>query len=228
VFEGDHRSRGDPVEHQGPQQHGRRRAAGNAQVEQRDHGAAHAGVVGRFAGQNAFEFSLAEGFRMFGGILGRAVGYPAGDVFADAGHGADADADQGRTGDGGDIAHDRADFRDDALQFLGLADLKAVLEHLDDLGNAEGADEHGHHFDPAVQFGKAEGEPRVELQQIAADAGQEQSQKTGDPALDDQIRAGQGAADQDAEKGQQKKFEGGELQREVGDDRRNADHETAC
>jgi hypothetical protein len=69
VFEGDHGARGDAVKHQGPQQHGRRRAAGDAQVEQRDHGAAHAGVVGRFAGQDAFEFSLAESFRVFGGIL---------------------------------------------------------------------------------------------------------------------------------------------------------------
>jgi hypothetical protein len=86
VFEGDHGARGDAVQHQGPQQHGRRRAAGNAQVEQRDHGAAHAGVVGRFTGQNAFEFPFAEGFRMLGGVFGRAVGDPAGDVFPDAGH----------------------------------------------------------------------------------------------------------------------------------------------
>jgi hypothetical protein len=84
---------------------------------------------------------------------------------------------------------------------------KAVLEHLDDLGNAEGTDEHGHHFDPAVQFRDTEGETRVELEQIAAHAGQKQSQKTGDPALDDQIRAGEGAADQDAEKSQQKELE---------------------
>jgi hypothetical protein len=76
--------------------------AGNAQVEQGDHGAAHAGVVGRFAGQDALEFPFAESFRVLGGVLGRAVGDPAGDVFPDAGNGADADADQGRAGDGRD------------------------------------------------------------------------------------------------------------------------------
>ena len=154
MFEGDHRARGNAVKHQGPQQHGRRRAAGNAQVEQRDHGPAHAGVVCRFAGQDALEFTLAESFRVFGGILGRAVGNPAGDVLADAGNCADPDADQCRSGDGRDVSHHRADLRDDALQPLGLTDLKAVLEHLDDLGNAEGADEHGHHLDPAVQLGE--------------------------------------------------------------------------
>jgi hypothetical protein len=65
---------------------------------------------------------------------------------------------------------------------------------------------------PKVKRGK-------ELELIAAHAGQEQSQKTGDPPLDDQIRAGEGAADQDAEKSQQKKFKGGELQREVRNNR---------
>jgi hypothetical protein len=156
---------------------------------------------------------------VFGGVFGRAVGDPAGDVLADAGHGADADADQGRSDDGRDIADDGADFGMMRCSFWVSPIWKAVFQHLDDLGNAEGADQHGHHLDPAVQLGKAEGKARVELQQVPADAGQEKSQETGDPALDDQIRAGQGAADQDAEEGQQKEFEGGELQGEERNDR---------
>jgi hypothetical protein len=71
---------------------------------------------------------------------------------------------------------------------------------------------------PKVKRGK-------ELELIPADTGQEQSQKTGDPPLDDQIGAGEGAADQDPEKSQQEKLERGELQCEVGYNRRDAYHE---
>ena len=83
----------------------------------------------------------------------------------------------------GNVADDGAELGQNPLDFLGFTDLEAIFEHLDDLGNAEGTDEHGHHLDAAVQFGEAEGEPRIELQQVTAHAGQEQPQKTGDPAL---------------------------------------------
>ena len=45
------------------------------------------------------------------------------------------------------------------------------------------------------------------LEQVAAHTGQKQPQKTGYPAFDHQVRAGQGAADENTEKGQQEKLE---------------------
>ena len=111
---------------------------------------------------------------------------------------------------------------------LGFTDLEAIFEHLDDLGNAERTDEHRYHLDAAVQFGEAKGKPWIELQQITAHAGQKQPDKTGNPAFDHQVRAGQGAADQNTEEGQQKKLEGGKLQGKMRNDRGICSPRRAC
>ena len=100
----------------------------------------------------------------------------------------------------------------DTLQFFGLGHLGFAAQHLDNLRDTKGADQHRNHLDTTVEFRKAEGEARKELQLIAADAGEKKAKKPGNPALDNQIGAGEGAADQNAEEGQQKELEGGELQ----------------
>ena len=115
VLEGDHGARRDPMEHERTQQHGGRRAARDAQVQQRDQGTAHTGIVGRFAGQHTLQLPLPEGLGMFGGVFGRAVGNPTGDVFADARHGTDTDADESRADDGRDVADDRAELGQNPL-----------------------------------------------------------------------------------------------------------------
>jgi hypothetical protein len=160
---------------------------------------------------------------MLRAALGRAVGHPARDVLADARHGADADADEGGADDvpcvlrnGAEVGHDAADLRHG-----GQPD--PVLQRLDDLRDGEGADQDGYDLDADVERRQAEGKARVEHQGIATDGRERDPDQPGDPALVDQILAGERARDDDAEQGQQAEFVGGELQRQLGDQGRAHD-----
>lgn len=77
----------------GAEQDGGRRAAGNGKAQQGDEGAADAGVVCRFSRDNAVIGAGAEKFRGLAALAGGVVAEPRRDVLADAGNGADADAD---------------------------------------------------------------------------------------------------------------------------------------
>ena len=70
MFEFDHGSRRHVVQHQRAEQHGGRRASRDAQGEERDEGAADAGVVGALGGHHGRHLALAEGLGMAGRVLG--------------------------------------------------------------------------------------------------------------------------------------------------------------
>jgi hypothetical protein len=108
---------------------------------------------------------FAESLRVLGGVLGGAVGDPAGDIFTDTGHRADPHADQGRPDNGRNVADNRADFRHDALQLLGLADLEAVFENLDNLGMPKAPISTGTTSTPLSSSGM----PKVKRGRTAAD-----------------------------------------------------------
>ena len=205
VLEGDHGSRRDPMEHKRTQEHGGRWATRDAQGQQRDLGTAHTGIVGCFAGQNTLHLPLSKGLGMFGGF-GRAVGDPTGNIFADAGHGTDADAaDERRADDGGNVRAMVPNSGKIRCIFWASPIWKRSLSTWMIGNDRTHADEDRYHLDAAVQLGKAKGKSGIELQQITPHTGQKKPDKPGNPPFDHQVRAGQGSADQNTEKGQQEK-----------------------
>ena len=92
------------MEHKGSHQNGRGPVAGDAQSQHGDHGGAAGAVVGGFRGGHALDFTLAEGFGMFGHLLGLVIGHKRGQASAGAGGRADDHADQGTQGDGSPAA----------------------------------------------------------------------------------------------------------------------------
>ena len=103
MFKINHRPRCDAVQHEGSEQHGRGGAARYAEIQQRYHGAAHAGIVGDLRGQHCRVFALTESFRVFGCIFGSPVGNPGGNILTDSRNRADADTDQGGSNNFGDV-----------------------------------------------------------------------------------------------------------------------------
>ncbi|MEZ5906608.1 MAG: hypothetical protein R3C69_16435 [Geminicoccaceae bacterium] len=216
------------MQHEGAEQHHGGRRAGDAEGDERDERPADAGIVGGLGRDQAGGLALAEALGMRRAVLRGAVGDPARDVLADAGHGTDADADQGRADDVAEIAGDRPEVRDDAADRLDGGERRLRAQRADDLRNGEGADQDRHDLDAGIEGVDVEGVARVVHQLVAADAGERQAEEARDPALDDEVRAGQRARDDDAEEGEQEELVGGELQRQLDDEAVRSAPARAC
>ena len=92
----EHRPGGNAVDEEAAENDGRGGVAGDAEAQQRDHGAAGHSIVGGLRGHDSGELTLAEALRLIGEAPRLVVGEEGGDRPPRAGDGADAGADEGR------------------------------------------------------------------------------------------------------------------------------------
>ena len=141
MFEQQPRARFQPVQHHGAEENGGLGAAGDAEGQGRNEGAAVLGVIGRFRRDHPLD--VAPPVRH----IGRSVALHLGGIAekrshraADAGHGADEGADGRSYQHGRPVPEDRPDARRNALDLElggGTSDGPALDREVDHLGNGE-------------------------------------------------------------------------------------------
>ena len=96
---------------------------------------------------------------------------------------------------------------------------EALAHHGQHLGEAEGADQHRNEREAAGEIGVAEAEALVGVHALLADAGDEQAEQAGKPALQ-RIGGDDVARHHDAEQRQPEELEGAEAERDLAEQRR--------
>ena len=158
---------------------------------------------------------------MLGPALGLVVAYPAGDITAGAGDGADHGADDAGAENGGEGGLYISQRGQDPLQ-LGVALFTALFALLDvaqPLREGIQRDQGGDHGNTAHEIDGAEGEPGRTGEGVDTDGGHHQTQNGADETLDYVFRGDAGDHAQ-TEHGQCKILGGAEFQSELAQKRR--------
>ena len=209
------------MEHERAQQQSGNAITGDAQRQQRDHGGADHGVVGRLGSGDAIQAAFAELFGVLGSAADLVVAQELGHAAADTGHGAQNAGDGGGAEAGGQDAEHLFLGQALLIDLAGVVQLAAghleVPQLLDHLGQRDEGDHGGQHIDAVFQGSGTKGEAGDAGDGIHAHAGHQQADHAGDEALG-QAAAGDAGDEADAHDAQREVLHGGEVCYQLGDE----------
>ena len=216
------------LQHEGAEHHHGGGVAGDAQCQQRDHGATGGSAAGHFRSDDAVGVAGTEGLGFLGRGLGLGVGHDIGQAGAHAGQDADARTDQGGADDVLPLAeHVQGHTPEFTLREGGVHDGVGFADAADldqDLRDGEHTDEHRHDAEAGLEVGDAEVETRHAVGLTQAHAGKQQAQCGRDEALDQRL-VGNGDDAAQGEQDEREIFAGAEVQGK-GAQRRRQEHQT--